>query len=120
MPDCKIATAYGEITAEKLSFDGTIEKKANVAMLDSDTLKLPLTLRNIATGDRFRPYGMRGSKLVSDYLTDRKKSLPEKRRQLAVTDAEGTIVWLVGERIAAPFAIGKGTAHIIRLTWKPA
>jgi tRNA(Ile)-lysidine synthase len=63
---------------------------------------------------------MRGSKLVSDYLTDRKKSIMEKSRQLVVTDADGTIAWLVGERIAAPFAIGKGTADIIRLTWKPA
>ena len=119
-PDCKVTTVYGEITAERLPFDGTIEKSANVAMLDCERLTLPLTLRNVETGDRFRPFGMRGSKLVSDYLTDRKKSLIEKRRQLAVTDAKGTIVWLVGERIAAPFAVGKGTAHIIRLTWKPA
>jgi tRNA(Ile)-lysidine synthase len=62
---------------------------------------------------------MRGSKLVSDYLTDRKKSLREKRRQLVVTDSKGAIVWLVGERVAAPFAISKGTAHIIKLTWRP-
>ena len=117
--DCKTGTAYGDISVEKMPFDGTIDKSATTAMLDCAKLSLPLTLRNSATGDRFRPYGMRGSKLVSDYLTDRKKSLREKRRQLVVTDSKGAIVWLVGERVAAPFAISKGTAHIIKLTWRP-
>ena len=117
---CKLATVYGEITAEKLPFDGEISKCANVATLDCATIKFPLKLRNVKIGDKFRPYGMRGSKLVSDYLTDRKKSLLEKGRQLVVTDSAGSILWLVGERTAAPFAVGKGTAHIIKLTWNPA
>lgn len=115
-----VTTVYGEIKAEKVTFDGVISKNACIATLDCEKIKFPLKLRNVQTGDKFRPYGMRGSKLVSDYLTDRKKSIMEKSRQLVVTDADGTIAWLVGERIAAPFAIGKGTADIIRLTWKPA
>ena len=61
---------------------------------------------------------MRGTKLVSDYLTDRKKSILDKRQQLVVTDAAGSIVWLVGERPAAPFCIGKNTKRILCLEWK--
>lgn len=115
-----ISTPYGEIKMEEMPFDGTIAKSANIATLDYEKIKFPLRLRNIKAGDKFRPYGMRGNKLVSDYLTDRKKSIIEKRQQLAVTDSNDTIVWLVNERTAAPFAIDKGTAHIIKITWKPA
>lgn len=117
LPDGKVVTPYGELSAGKLPFDGVIAKDANVATLDYETIKFPLRLRTVKVGDRFRPFGMRGSKLVSDYLTDRKKSIFEKSRQLVVTDAEGSIIWLVGERVAAPFAIGKGTAHVLKLTW---
>lgn len=42
---------------------------------------------------------MKGAKLVSDYLTDRKRNLFQKRGQLVVEDATGKIVWLVGERV---------------------
>ena len=118
--DSRLATVYGEIAAERLPFDGEISKCANMATLDCKKIKFPLKLRNVKAGDRFRPYGMRGSKLVSDYLTDRKKSLLEKSRQLVVTDSDDSILWLVGERTAAPFAVGKGTADIVRLTWNPA
>lgn len=55
--------------------------------------------------DRFVPFGMKQSKLVSDYLTDRKRSLFDKRRQLVVADADGRIVWLVGERVDDRFRI---------------
>ena len=71
------------------------------------------------TGDRFHPYGMRGSKLLSDYLTDCKKSLFEKRRQLVVVDGTGEIVWLVGERISEKAKITDDTQRIVRLEWLP-
>ena len=44
------------------------------------------------------PFGMKGSKLVSDFLTDRKISLFDKRRQLVITDANGDIMWFVSQR----------------------
>ena len=49
-------------------------------------------------GERFVPFGMSGSKLVSDFLTDRKLTLFDKRRQLVVADADDNVIWLVGER----------------------
>ena len=61
---------------------------------------------------------MRGTKLVSDYLTDRKKSIIDKRQQLVVTDATGAIVWLVGERPAAPYCVKNSTKEVIALEWK--
>lgn len=52
-------------------------------------------MRHWRQGDRFTPFGMRGSKLLSDYMTDRKMSIIEKEQQLVVTDAKGRIVWVV-------------------------
>lgn len=75
-----------------------LSRAASIACLDADKVKYPLTLRCVKSGDRFVPFGMRGSKLVSDYLTDRKRTLFEKRRSLVLTDRLGDIVWLVNER----------------------
>ena len=108
----------GTISIVSRPFDGNISKERSVAMLDTDRLHMPLCIRNIQAGDRFAPFGMRGTKLVSDYLTDRKKNRMEKERQLAVTDADGNIVWLVGERPAAPFCVSSKTQHVTILTWQ--
>ena len=75
-------------------------------------------MRLTKSGDRFAPFGMRGTKLVSDYLTDRKKSIIEKQQQLVVADAKGEIVWLVGERPAAPFCVSESTEEVLMLSWE--
>lgn len=75
-----------------------IVRKADVACFDAARIRFPLTLRPMQPGDRFQPFGMKGTRLVSDYLTDRKLSVVEKRRQLVLTDAEGHILWLVDHR----------------------
>jgi tRNA(Ile)-lysidine synthase len=74
-------------------------KSATVATIDADKVVLPLTLRRVEVGDTMRPFGMKGSKLVSDLLTDMHKNIFEKRRQMVVVDSFGNIVWLVGIRI---------------------
>lgn len=81
--------------ADKWTFD--VSEKS--AVLDASKCRFPLTVRPIQPGDRFQPLGMTGTKLVSDYLTDRHLSIREKRRQLVMTDATGQIIWLVGHRI---------------------
>lgn len=88
-----------------LSDDVQISRLDNRACMDADKVMFPLTLRLAQEGDRFQPFGMRGSILVSDYLTNRKRNLFDKRRQMVVCDASGSILWLVGERIADPCRI---------------
>ena len=82
-----------------------LDKQPHVACLDADTIHFPLTLRPVKQGDRFQPYGMTGSRLVSDYLTDCHLNIFEKRRTLVLSDAKGRILWLVGHRTAAPFCL---------------
>jgi tRNA(Ile)-lysidine synthase len=112
-----IETAHGVLKITQSIFNGDIPKQRNIACLDADKLHLPLTLRNARNGDRFAPFGMRGTKLLSDYLTDRKKSLAEKQAQLVVTDADGEIVWLVDERPSSRCSISENTKRIICLKW---
>lgn len=87
-----------------------------VASLDADLICWPLCIRHIEEGDRFVPFGMKGSKLVSDYLTDKKRNLYEKRSQLVITDASGKIVWLVRERTDNRFRVSETTRNILYIS----
>ncbi len=84
--------------------------------LDASSIQFPLSLRHCMPGDRFTPFGMRGTKLVSDYLTDQKLSLFDKQRQLVITDATHKILWLVGQRPDNSCCITDSTQDILKLT----
>ena len=105
-----------KVAAEDCGDDYVPSRAADCVCLDASDIKFPLMLRHIEQGDRFVPFGMNGMKLVSDYLTDRKKNVFEKRAQLVVTDAQQRIVWLVGERTDNRFRISKETSKALRLT----
>lgn len=104
-----------KVSRMQVDADFQLVKDRMAACLDADLVAFPLTVRPVAEADRFVPFGMRGSKLVSDYLTDRKMSLIAKRRQLVVADASERIVWLVGERPDGRFTIGPHTAACLLL-----
>lgn len=105
-----------KVAAEDCGDDYVPSRAADCVCLDASNIKFPLTLRHIEQGDRFVPFGMNGMKLVSNYLTDRKKTVFEKRAQLVVTDAQQRIVWLVGERTDNRFRITPHTQQALRLT----
>ncbi len=81
------------------------------AYLDADKLCLPLVERPWQRGDRFHPFGMRGTRLVSDFLTDRKLSLFEKERQRVLVSG-GDIVWVVGLRSDDRYRVTADTRRI--------
>ncbi len=119
MPECG-TYRYDESAAYKLDIADNVEisKSADVATVDADKVNFPLTLRPVSTGDRFVPFGMKGSKLVSDYLTNQKVSILDKRRQLVLVDASGAIIWLVGRRTDNRFRIDNDTKQTLRITIK--
>jgi tRNA(Ile)-lysidine synthase len=57
---------------------------------------------------------MVGRKKVSDYLTDRKMSVVEKRRQFVLLSGDD-IVWLVGHRIDDRYRVGDRTENILKI-----
>jgi tRNA(Ile)-lysidine synthase len=90
-------------------------KERSVATLDAESLAFPMTLRPIKEGDRFAPFGMKGSKLVSDYLKDKKVEPLERHQQLVVTDASGMIIWLVERTIDEKAKVTERTKKVIRI-----
>ena len=97
------------------SNDLSISKSDNCITVDKAAVEFPLTIRVVQSGDHFHPFGMKGSKLVSDYLTDKKVSLWAKRSQMVITDSKGEIIWLVGHRIAHRFRITPSTKSALRI-----
>lgn len=87
------------------------------AFVDADRIQGTLQLRPVLPGDRFSPYGMtKGTKLVSDFLTDRKVNLLAKQAQTVACDtATGAIVWVVGREIDHHYRITGQTTRILQL-----
>lgn len=92
--------------------DFVIPRDKNTACFDADKLTHPLLLRPWRQGDSFIPFGMKGRKKVSDYMTDRKFSLLRKEQQWVLCCGE-EIIWLIGERTDNRFRIGASTKRIL-------
>ena len=92
-----------------------VSREEHVATLDASKVHFPLTVRRVEKGDKMVPYGMRGHRLLSDIMTDRKMTLFEKRRQIVVVDAKGIIVWLAGIRISDLCQIDDTTTEVVEI-----
>lgn len=92
-------------------------KNKRQAFINADKLKGTLIVRKAMSGDRFKPFGMKnGTKLLSDYLTDRKVNLLDKKEQFVVVDSiTNKIVWLIGQDIDNEYRITPETNKIIKL-----
>ena len=109
---------YFTLAEEPFNDPSQIARQPWEATLDADRVTLPLTARPLQRGDRFQPYGMRGSKLVSDFLTDLKLSRFDRQRQRALCDATGRIVWLPGLRTDQRCAVRPDrTTRLLRIRW---
>ena len=86
--------------------------------LDADRTGPTVVYRRVAVGERFAPYGARGTRLVSDFLTDRHVSRLERAWQTAVADNEA-ILWLVGQRAARQAAITDATTRVWLIEIRP-
>lgn len=87
-------------------------RDTSVGTFDASVVSGPLIVRSVREGDRFQPFGMAGTKLVSDYLTDRHRSRLDKLAALVVCDDRG-ILWLVGETIDQRAAVTAETTEVI-------
>lgn len=84
----------------------------NIAYFDYDKLEFPLTLRKWKSGDRIFPYGMKGSKLISDILIDNKVDSFEKENVYVILSGK-MIIWLVGYRSSNEFKVSKSTSTVL-------
>ena len=88
------------------------DRDENTACFDAGKIQHPLDLRLWRQGDTFVPFGMKGKKKVSDYLTDRKFSLVQKEQQWVLC-CGNDIIWLVGERTDNRYRVDEHTRKIL-------
>lgn len=101
-----------EVEERDYTPDFQIPREKEVACFDADKLNETMHFRKWQAGDIFMPFGMRGKKKVSDYLTDRKFSIIQKERQWVLCCGE-RIAWLIGERTDNRFRIDETTKRVI-------
>lgn len=105
-----IAVTQGDIASFRPVAD------ARVAYLDAAALEgdRRWTLRHYRRGDRLEPFGMKGTKLVSDIFNDAKLSASQKRAVWLLV-CDDVIVWVVGLRASRRFIVTPETKRYIRL-----
>ena len=90
------------------------KRQAPNVIVDFGKVSPPLLVRNIRTGDRFCPLGLKGSKKVSDYLVDRKVGRPLRDEVPVVADRKG-IIWLAGYEIDERVKIDSTTTERLKI-----
>lgn len=83
----------------------------DISILDGDP---KFTLRRWRRGDRITPFGMKGSRLLSDIFSDAKYSAADKRDTWLLT-RDGVIVWAIGLRATDLFSVTPDTRRYLRL-----
>ena len=87
----------------------------SVELVSGDSLRNSFEIRKWKAGDKFQPIGMKGTKKISDFLSDEKTSSIKKKDQLVLTNS-GKIVWVIGFRIDERFKVTSETKKILKLT----
>lgn len=86
-------------------FSPTMVDGKRVVAFSNDILQCSeVVLRHWREGDRFKPFGMKGSKLLSDLFTDLKLNEKEKNATW-ILEADGEILWVLGYRAASSFKV---------------
>jgi len=83
-------------------------------LLDADKVGEKIIIRRRRDGDRFRPYGMTGTKKLKDYFIDLGLPMSERDRQLLMV-ANDEIVWVVGRAIGAQAAVTPHTERVLEV-----
>jgi tRNA(Ile)-lysidine synthase len=115
--------SFGDRTISAKSVAGARpESSAVAAVMDAAAVGGKLIIRPPRAGDRLKPVGMRGSKLVSDLLTDAKVPRDERSWVPVVVKPGGRgrrqqVVWVVGYRADRRFSPQRGGKRVVlRLT----
>ena len=94
----------------------SLKTEANVALLDADKVnQSEMKIRKWQQGDKFKPLGMKGWKLLSDFFIDQKLSVPEKEQAWLLTH-QNEIVWVIGQRLDDRFKVAYSTQKVLKIS----
>lgn len=95
-------------------------RRRNIEWVDADAVHGRLIVRSWKAGDRFHPLGMNHDKKLSDFFSDEKIPLTERRHTPLLCVRRGKserIVWICGHRIDHRCRITETTTHILKLEY---
>jgi len=105
----------GLLTAE-IAEDSAIDDDACSVVVDIGNAA-ELTVGAPGPGDRMRPFGMEGTRKLSDLLIDAK--VPARRRSATPVVRDGeTVLWLAGVRLSEEARVTQYTRRRVRLRWQ--
>lgn len=87
----------------------------NTVCFSTQILDANLVLRHWQKGDRFQPFGMKGTRLISDLFSDLKLS-PQQKSCTWLLTANGKIAWVVGLRSSALFPVSPNDTMLVRIS----
>jgi tRNA(Ile)-lysidine synthase len=93
-----------------------VYRSGRSAYFDFSDLALPIVARNWREGDRFVPFGLKGSKKIHDVFIDEKVPVSERTMIPLVCDREG-IIWVTGVRRADRARITDRTKAVVKITY---
>lgn len=73
-------------------------KDCDYIVVDSQDIRLPITVRTRRPGDRLRGKGPQGTKKVKDLFIDRKVPVSKRNSWPIITDGGGEVLWVPGLR----------------------
>ncbi|MES2680185.1 MAG: tRNA lysidine(34) synthetase TilS [Bacteroidota bacterium] len=88
----------------------------NELYVEAAKLVFPLVIRAKITGDRFKPFGMKGFKLLSDFLKEQKLNKFEKESCKLLVNGNGDIIWVVGYRSDERYKVNLKSKDLIKFT----
>ena len=97
-----IDISHGSTPFTPLMCDGKRVVAFNQQLLECQRI----VLRHWRHGDRMKPYGMNGSKLLSDLFNDLKLNHAD-RQNVWLLEADGDILWVLNYRAAALYPVKK-------------
>lgn len=110
IPELDVAITAETAGPEILDLDAGLD----TAFLDASVLEGSLMARPRRPGDRFRPFGMKGTKKLKDLFIDDK--IPRQARAAAfVVESAGKIVWLPGYTIDDSYKVTADTTKVLVL-----
>jgi tRNA(Ile)-lysidine synthase len=108
------------LSADKIPVDSSYEinKSPSIGIFDYDKIRFPLTLRKWKTGDWLIPFGMTGRQKLSDYFSNHKFSLLEKKEAWVLCSGKD-VLWIIGQRIDNRFRIDDKTKTAFIINFFP-
>lgn len=104
-----------QIELQSFKYEPNFEDQ-NTAFFEEEKLVFPLKIRTWKIGDKMKPFGMRGSKMISDLIIDYKVPNHEKSKVKVLLSGE-EIIWCIGLRTSEKFRIKDTKKGLIRIIY---